>query len=87
MAIGYYLNLLTIEYPYIRMNPQLNLNNHIVTEKIEQTVLWLMQHQEIFDSFSFDVQTQELKVIHAAGEDIIREGMYLTAQYGILVTS
>jgi len=46
-----------------------------------------MQHQDIFDSLSFDVHTQQLIVRHAAGEDLIREGMYLTAQYGILVTS
>lgn len=46
-----------------------------------------MQHQDIFDSFHFDVHTQELSVTHAAGVDIIRQGMFLNAKYGILVTS
>ncbi len=40
-----------------------------------------------FDSFHFDVHTQELSVTHAAGVDIIRQGMFLNAKYGILVTS
>ncbi|MPW43055.1 hypothetical protein [Acinetobacter guerrae] len=69
------------------MSDKLNLHHHIVTDQIDQTMIWLMQHQDIFDSLSFDVHTQQLIVRHAAGEDIIREGMYLTAQYGILVTS
>ena len=43
--------------------------------------------QDIFDSFHFDVHTQELSVTHAAGVDIIRQGMFLNAKYGILVTS
>ena len=46
-----------------------------------------MHHQEVFDSFHFDVHSQELSVTHAAGVDIIREGMFLNAKYGILVTS
>ncbi len=46
-----------------------------------------MQHQDIFDSFHFDVHTQELSVTHAAGVDVIRVGMFLNAKYGILVTS
>jgi len=64
-----------------------NRDQHIVTNQLDQTIIWLMQHQDIFDSLSFDVLTQQLTVKHAAGEDFIREGMYLTAQYGILVTS
>ncbi|WP_372374868.1 hypothetical protein [Acinetobacter ursingii] len=64
-----------------------NRDQHIVTNQLDQTIIWLMQHQDIFDSLSFDVITQQLTVKHAAGEDLIREGMYLTAQYGILVTS
>ncbi|WP_130802836.1 hypothetical protein [Acinetobacter ihumii] len=62
-------------------------DQHIVSDQLDQTILWLMQHQDIFDSLSFDVHTQQLVVKHVAGEDILREGMYLTAQYGILVTS
>ncbi|MCU4414028.1 hypothetical protein KTH71_08255 [Acinetobacter sp. WU_MDCI_Axc73] len=64
-----------------------NSDQHIVTNQLVQTIIWLMQHQDIFDSFSFDVHAQQLTVKHVAGEDLIREGMYLTAQYGILVTS
>lgn len=69
------------------MVDQLKTQQHIVTNQLDQTIIWLMQHQDIFDSLSFDVLTQQLTVKHAAGEDLIREGMYLTAQYGILVTS
>ena len=58
-----------------------------VDESTTDTILWLMQHQDIFDSFYFDVHTQELSVTHAAGVDIIRVGMFLNAKYGILVTS
>ena len=69
------------------MNKNFNTEHYIVDDNITDTIMWLMQHQEIFDTFHFDVHTQELSVMHAAGEDVIREGMYLTAQYGILVTS
>ena len=69
------------------MVDQLKTQQHIVTNQLDQTIIWLMQHQDIFDSLSFDVITQQLTVKHAAGEDLIREGMYLTAQSGILVTS
>ena len=58
-----------------------------VDESTTDTILWLMQHQDIFDTFHFDVHTQELSVTHAAGVDIIRVGMFLNAKYGILVTS
>jgi hypothetical protein len=50
-------------------------------------VTWLLHHQDVFDSFNFDVLSQELTVTHAAGRDIIRVGMFLNATYGILVTS
>ncbi|MBJ9984403.1 hypothetical protein IAE19_02970 [Acinetobacter sp. S40] len=69
------------------MTDKLHSDHHIVTEQLGLTIVWLMQHQDVFDSLSFDTQSQQLIVKHAAGEDLIREGMYLTAQYGILVTS
>ena len=69
------------------MTNKLHSDHHIVTDQLGLTIVWLMQHQDIFDSLNFDVQTQQLIVKHASGEDLIREGMYLTAQYGILVTS
>ncbi len=60
---------------------------YTVDDNMADTITWLMHHQDVFDALHFDVQTQELSVSHAAGVDIIRTGMYLTAQYGILVTS
>ncbi|EPJ8958581.1 TPA: hypothetical protein ACGDOP_003429, partial [Acinetobacter baumannii] len=51
------------------------------------TVTWLLHHQDVFESFHFDVLSQELSVTHAAGRDIIRVGTFLNATYGILVTS
>lgn len=61
--------------------------SYIVDEHLADTLYWLCQHQDCYDAFQFDVITQELKVHHANGTDIIRQGMYLTAKYGILVTS
>ena len=69
------------------MDKDFNSETYTVDESISDTILWLMHHQEIFDSFHFDVHTQELSVTHAAGVDIIRIGMFLNAKYGILVTS
>lgn len=69
------------------MDKDFNSETYTVDESISDTILWLMHHQEIFDSFHFDVHTQELSVTHAAGVDIIRVGMFLNAKYGILVTS
>ena len=69
------------------INKDFKSESYIVDANVADTLLWLMQHQDIFDSFHFDVHTQELSVTHAAGVDIIREGMFLNAKYGILVTS
>lgn len=62
-------------------------NHHIVQEDFTQTILWLLKHQDIYDSFNYDTVSKQLTVKHPAGEDVIRKGMYLTAQYGILITS
>ncbi|WP_043974304.1 MULTISPECIES: hypothetical protein [Acinetobacter] len=69
------------------MNKDFKAETYTVDDSITDTILWLMQHQDIFDSFHFDVHTQELSVTHAAGVDVIRIGMFLNAKYGILVTS
>ena len=61
--------------------------NYIVDEHLADTLNWLCQHQDCFDSFQYDAIAQELKVHHANGADITRQGMYLTSKYGILVTS
>lgn len=60
---------------------------YIVDSNIADTLNWLCQHQDCFDSFHYDVMTQVLKVHHANGTDTIRQGMYLTSKYGILITS
>ncbi|MEB3766382.1 hypothetical protein [Acinetobacter sp. MD2] len=60
---------------------------YVVDDNFQDTITWLLQHQDCFDELRFDVLTQELTVIHAAGTDIIRAGQFLNARYGILVTS
>ncbi|ESK53997.1 hypothetical protein [Acinetobacter tjernbergiae] len=69
------------------MHKDFKLETYTADDCIADTLLWLIHHQETFDSFHFDVHTQELSVTHAAGVDIIRVGMFLNAKYGILVTS
>lgn len=69
------------------MNKDFKSETYTVDDNMADTMTWLIHHQEVFDSLHFDVHTQELSVSHAAGVDIIRVGMYLTAKYGILVTS
>lgn len=64
-----------------------DLNHHIVQEDFAQTILWLLKHQDIFDSLHYDTLSRTLTVKHVAGEDILRKGMYLNAEYGILITS
>ncbi|ENU30111.1 hypothetical protein F991_01909 [Acinetobacter sp. CIP-A165] len=85
-SIGYDIYIKSSDQNIV-MNKDFNSETYTVDESISDTILWLMHHQEIFDSFHFDVHTQELSVTHAAGVDIIRIGMFLNAKYGILVTS
>ena len=61
--------------------------HYVVDEQLVDTLTWLCLHQECYEHFEFDVFTQELKVHHANGTDTIRQGMFLNAQYGILITS
>lgn len=61
--------------------------HQVSLKNIEKTISWLMNHKEVFDSFHYDVHQQEFVVKHPAGEDVLREGMYITSQYGILLTS
>ncbi|VXA54841.1 conserved hypothetical protein [Acinetobacter proteolyticus] len=77
----------SVEDIHSAMDKDFKSETYTVDESITDTILWLMQHQDIFDSFHFDVHSQELSVTHAAGVDIIRVGMFLNAKYGILVTS
>ncbi|MBF7689468.1 hypothetical protein [Acinetobacter pollinis] len=59
---------------------------HVIKEW-SQTIQWLMKYDECFDELKYDAIRKEWTVRHAAGEDILRIGMFLTAKYGILVTS
>ncbi|MDI3378904.1 hypothetical protein [Acinetobacter sp. V89_7] len=61
--------------------------DHVVTQDLSETIICLFHHPDIFDSLHYDTATNQLRVCHALGEDLIREGMYLTAKYGNLVTS
>ena len=60
---------------------------YIVDANPIDTLAWLLEHQECFDSFEYDAITQELTVKHANGADKIKAGDYLNAKYGILITS
>ena len=60
---------------------------YIVDEHLADTLTWLSHHQDCFERLSYDCVRQELTVEHANGMDIIRQGDYLNAQYGILITA
>ena len=60
---------------------------YIVDDNLSDTLSWLCQHQECFDSFFFFLIRQTLTVRHANGEDEIFQGDYLNASYGILITA
>lgn len=60
---------------------------YMTTDNIADTIEWLLGHQDCFDSFQYDAIKEELTVTHAAGTDVIRIGIYLNAEHGILVTS
>lgn len=60
---------------------------YIVDEHLTDTLSWLCNHQDTFDSFIYNALTQKLAVQHANGTDIIRVGDYLNASYGILLTA
>ncbi len=69
------------------MSKNFKAETYIVDENLVDTLTWLCHHQECFDSFHYDAIVQKLWVRHANGEDIIKKGDYLNAQYGILITS
>jgi hypothetical protein len=62
-------------------------DTYIVDGQLQDTLAWLCHHQESYESFRYDAITQELLVVHANGQDVIREGDYLNAKYGILITA
>ncbi len=60
---------------------------YIIDQNLVDTLTWLCHHQGCFDSFEYDAFTKVLSVHHANGTDILREGMFLNAKYGLLITS
>lgn len=69
------------------MSKNFKSEQYVVDEQLADTLKWLSLHQDCYERFEFDVFTQELKVHHANGIDTIRQGMFLNAKYGILITS
>ncbi|OTG82283.1 hypothetical protein [Acinetobacter sp. ANC 4648] len=69
------------------MSKNFKAETYVVDDHLSDTLTWLCQHQDCFDSFEYDALHQQLKVHHANGVDVIRVGMFLNAQYGILITS
>ena len=69
------------------MSKDFAATGYVVDDQLADTLRWLCQHQDCFDAFEYDALTQQLKVHHANGSDVIRIGMFLNAQYGILITS
>lgn len=62
-------------------------DTYVVDDQLQDTLTWLCHHQESFDSFRYDAIGAELVVFHANGQDVIKEGDYLNARYGILITA
>lgn len=60
---------------------------YTVDANMTDTIAWLLQHQDCYEAFHYDAVQQQLVVEHANGQDIIREGDYLNASYGILITA
>lgn len=69
------------------MNKDFKALTYLADSNIMDTLIWLMNHQDCYESFEYDAMTQELHVHHANGTDRIKKGDYLNAQYGILITS
>ena len=69
------------------MSKDFKAMRYVVDENIVDTLTWLLAHQDCFESFEYDAMSATLLVHHANGTDQIKQGDYLTAQYGILITS
>ena len=69
------------------MTKDFKSKTYICDDHIADTIQWLMQHQESYDSFEYHAFEQRLVVHHANGVDQIKPGQYLNANYGILITS
>ena len=69
------------------MGKDFRQSSYICDDNIADTLQWLLQHQDCFESFEYDCISQRLLVHHANGTDDIRPGQYLNAAYGLLITS
>jgi hypothetical protein len=69
------------------MSKNFQSETYIVDHQIVDTLTWLLAHQESFERFEYDALQQQLTVYHANGQDVIREGDYLNAKYGLLITA
>lgn len=69
------------------MSKDFKAMGYVVDEYLADTLAWLVEHQDCYDTFQYDALTKELIVHHANGTDNIKTGDYLNAQYGILITS
>ena len=69
------------------MSKDFQAERYTVDANMADTIAWLLHHQDCFESFHYDAIQQQLVVQHANGQDIIREGDYLNAGYGILITA
>lgn len=69
------------------MSKNFQSETYVVDTQLADTLIWLLQHQECYERFEYDAIQQELTVYHANGQDIIREGDYLSAKYGLLITA
>lgn len=69
------------------MTKDFKSSRYVTDNNLLDTITWLMHHQESFDSFEYDAVSQQLKVHHANGTDLLKIGQYLNASYGILITS
>ena len=69
------------------MSKDFKADTYIVDDNLGDTLIWLLNHQESFDSLKYDAISQTLVVEHANGIDEIYEGDYLNAKYGILITA
>lgn len=69
------------------MAKDFSLPTYVCDHNLADTLQWLLQHQDCFDSFEYDCVSKKLLVHHANGMDEIRPGQYLNASYGLLITS
>lgn len=69
------------------MQKDFSAETYIVDHSMADTIAWLLQHQDSYDAFHYDAIDKTLMVEHANGRDEIREGDYLNARYGILITA